>query len=39
MFSAIVVEALEDFGLVSAMREAEDSQIVSEKEVMKVLKA
>ena len=39
LFSAIVVEALEDLGLANAMREAEDSQVVDEKEVMKALKS
>ena len=38
LFSAIVIEALEDVGLVNAMHEAEDSEAVSEEEVMKTLK-
>jgi hypothetical protein len=38
LFSAIVVEALEDIGLVKAMGEAEESEVISEEEVMKALK-
>jgi len=38
IFSAIVIEALEDVGLANAMREAEDSEVVTEKDVMKALK-
>ncbi len=38
LFSAIVAEALEDIGLANAMQEVEDSEVVSEKQVMKVLK-
>jgi len=38
IFSAIVIEALEDVGLANAMREAEASEVVSEKDVIKALK-
>jgi hypothetical protein len=38
LFSAIVMEALEEVGLANAMREAEDDQVVGEKEVLRALK-
>ena len=38
LFADLFEELIEDVGLVNAMREAEDSEIVSEKEVMKILK-
>ena len=38
LFADLFNELIEDVGLANAMREAEDSEIVSEKEVMKILK-
>ena len=38
LFADLFEELIEDVGLVNAMREAEDSEIVSEKEVMKALR-
>jgi hypothetical protein len=38
LFSAIVMEALEEVGLANAMREAEDDGIVSEKDVLRALR-
>ena len=39
LFHDLFEELLEDIGLANAMREGEDSEIVSEKEVMKALGA
>jgi hypothetical protein len=39
LFHDLFEELLEDVGLANAMREGEDSEIVSEKEVMKALGA
>jgi hypothetical protein len=38
-FSAIGIEALEDFGLTNAMDQVEKSQTVSKKEVIKALQS
>ncbi len=38
LFAEIVMEALEDFALVRAIQEGEDSEEVSRKEVMQVLR-
>lgn len=38
LFADLFNELIEDIGLANAMHEAEDSEVVSEKEVMKVLK-
>ena len=37
LFYELVEEVLEDVGLANAMREGENSKVVSEKEVMKAL--
>ena len=39
LFHDLFEELLEDVGLANAMREGEDSEIVSEQEVMKALRA
>lgn len=38
LFADLFEELIEDVGLANAMREAEDSKVVSEKEVMKALR-
>ena len=38
LFAEIVMEALEDFALVRAIQEGEDSEEVSREEVMQVLR-
>jgi len=38
LFADLFQELIEDVGLANAMREEEDSEIVSEKEVMKALR-
>lgn len=39
VFREILIEVIEDYGMLKAMEEADDSEIVSEEEVFKILKS